>query len=121
MLKVNNHDVPGPIPDIVLYFEPLLDQVIQVMRQKKESDNHSDLRTSVLYEHQNLVFDSRTLVVGMEEKFKPKKKVAIIYSKLRLEATNKEKEELVTLDLGYFEKQLDEDPNTNLERFEVVK
>lgn len=71
-MKLIKSEVPSPIADAVLDLKPLLEQVVQVVRQKQESRSRVELRADILHEHQCLVSFSQAQVVVLEEKDKEK-------------------------------------------------
>lgn len=113
----------------MLNLKPLLEQVVQVVRQKQESYNHLILRMGFLHNHCCLVSDSRTLVAGLEEKVKTKQNLATLdvdilswtqqmnWMRLKSEATQAERARLVTHDLSSVEQELDNTVNTGFECF----
>ncbi|KAI5394186.1 hypothetical protein KIW84_061037 [Lathyrus oleraceus] len=76
VIKLRKPEVPSPIVDFVLEFEPLLEKVIQVVMKKQEFVNQFEMRAEILREHQIFVSEYQLQVVKLEAKAKAKSKMA---------------------------------------------
>lgn len=75
VLKLRKLEVPSSITNVILDFEPLLNQVVQVSMRKQESAGRFELRAEILREHQSLVSESQLQVAELEAKAKEKNKM----------------------------------------------
>lgn len=74
-MKLSKLKVPAPIVDFILDFKPLLEQAIQVVRQKYEFVCQLEMRVTILHEHQSLIYESHLQVVELEAKANAKNKM----------------------------------------------
>lgn len=82
IVKLIKPEVPCLIVDIILDLKPLLEQVVQNVRQKQENGSRIYLRVTLLRENQGLVCNSKTLVFELEENAKTKNKLANLDAKI---------------------------------------
>lgn len=125
VVKLNKSEVPSPIVEFVLDFEPHLEQVVQVVRNKQESISLLERRVEVMHEHQ--VHESQHQVVELEETNKAKNRLVnleddilswtqqINWLQLKIEVVEKEKDEIDSSELASVSKNLVEVANTGIE------
>lgn len=71
MFLIQGLEMPNHIPDFVLDFEPLLLQVVQVIRHKQESVCRLERRVKVMSDDQILVSKYQHQVAELEERPRP--------------------------------------------------
>lgn len=67
MFLIQGLEMPSHIPDFILDFEPLLLQVVQVVRHKQESVCRLERRVKVMSEDQSPVSKYQYQVAELEE------------------------------------------------------
>lgn len=133
VLKLRKPEVPWSIANIVLDFEPLLEQIVQVIRENQESAIRFELRAGILRKHQSLVSEFQTQVYKLKENTKENNKLATLevdiltwtqqinWLHMKIEATQIEKAELNASDLDYVDQKLIEAANTGLKHAKTSK
>lgn len=127
-MKLSKSEVPNLIADFFLDFEPLLEQAVQVVMLKYYFFNRIERITGVMIEQQNPISQSQRRVAELEVKAKDKNRLAstkvdilfwtqqINWLQLKIEAIEKEKEDIDASDLSSIDEELIEEAKASIER-----